>query len=272
MEEVHQLTDHVCELMHQVLTDAFRAGSSGGGVPLTNLVCDDERYSATLENIFALSFLVRDGRVRLSRDVELGVMVTLVPRPPREQQQQQRPAVDAAERQQFVMELQHRDWEVMVRIVTASGGSLLPSRGAHDVEGSSGGGSAALRPLGAAAAAALPSGSGGSSSGVGCSRQQAMPRTPVAAGATTAAVVTPPVAAALQSLQTPAAPARPAAQSRLAVVGGSSNGPLPQPALGCSAPVQQLPPLQPNTPQQPRGSPRGPRIDLPPAKRPRLQD
>lgn len=118
-----QETDRNMEEMWRVMKAA------GGKVPMAELVCNPRSFSQTVENLFTLSFLVRDSRVRYDMDEQLGVMVTLTnrQRPAGGEQAQGAQQDGAGERQQFVVSFGFPEWEQMVQVVRAEE-CLMPHR------------------------------------------------------------------------------------------------------------------------------------------------
>lgn len=108
-EQEKQETDRNMEEMWRTLTEVSRC-------PLVELVCNHRCFAQTVENMFTLSFLVRDQRAYLFHDAELGMMVQrvdaraglTVP-----EQTNKRPD----EQLQFVLAITMEDWEMMKKVV-----------------------------------------------------------------------------------------------------------------------------------------------------------
>lgn len=88
---------------------------------MIELCINHDSFSQTIENIFTLSFLVRDGKVSLSKSPE-GIVVTKVSSGGASQQQQQ-----AKERVQFVMTLSMKEWMEWKNLVDRKN-ALMPHR------------------------------------------------------------------------------------------------------------------------------------------------
>lgn len=69
-EDIDRQTDKMMEVMMRVLK------AESQPIPFVELVLNHDSFAQTIENIFALSFLVKDKRVDFSQDEELGVMVS----------------------------------------------------------------------------------------------------------------------------------------------------------------------------------------------------
>ena len=89
---------------------------------MIELCINHDSFSQTIENIFTLSFLVRDGKVSLSKSAE-GIVVTKVSSGGASQQQQQQ----AKERVQFVMTLSMGEWMEWKKRVDRKN-ALMPHR------------------------------------------------------------------------------------------------------------------------------------------------
>jgi hypothetical protein len=103
-DEEKQETDRNMEEMWRVLR------AQGGAAPLLELVLDHASFAQTVENLFALSFLVRDGRVEL-RDGEGGVQVVQRTRGGGGGGGGAREAPAETERVQFVVTVDMAQWE-----------------------------------------------------------------------------------------------------------------------------------------------------------------
>jgi hypothetical protein len=95
---------------------------------MIELCINHDSFSQTIENIFTLSFLVRDGRVSLSKSPE-GIVVTKVSSGGASQQQQQ-----GKERVQFVMALSMGEWMEWKDLVDRKN-ALMPHRSSTVEEG-----------------------------------------------------------------------------------------------------------------------------------------
>lgn len=99
-----------------------------GKACMIELCINHDSFSQTIENIFTLSFLVRDGRVSLSKSPE-GIVVTKVSSGGASQQQQQ-----GKERVQFVMALSMGEWMEWKDLVDRKN-ALMPHRSSTVEEG-----------------------------------------------------------------------------------------------------------------------------------------
>lgn len=93
--------------------------------PMVELCLNHNSFSQTVENIFTLSFLVRDGRVSLSNSSQ-GILVSRLSSQEGITQKQQL-ARDEKERVQFVMALSMRDWHDWCDLVDKAS-TLMPDR------------------------------------------------------------------------------------------------------------------------------------------------
>mmetsp|Transcript_39816 Transcript_39816/g.88514 ORF Transcript_39816/g.88514 Transcript_39816/m.88514 type:complete len:333 (-) Transcript_39816:1185-2183(-) len=107
VEENKQETDRHMEEMFEILTELKQ-------VAVSDLVCNHKSFGQTVENLFTLSFLVRDQRVYLYHDAALGLMVQVVlSKKDAPVQPNRRPD----EQSQFIISLTMADWQEMCRIV-----------------------------------------------------------------------------------------------------------------------------------------------------------
>jgi len=115
VESEKQETDRNMEEMWNVLMR--------GEIPVAELVCNHQSFSQTVENMFTLAFLVRDGRVQLLHNPDVGMIArrALTKHQKQQLQQQQadssRGAKTLEEQQQFVIALTQEDWQDMTRVV-----------------------------------------------------------------------------------------------------------------------------------------------------------
>lgn len=116
-EEERQDTDRHIEALWRAVNHNDRDGRPVYIVPL--VLCHDS-FSQTIENMFALSFLVRDGRVRFAK-TPAGLQVIPVSR------QQRGEGTAHLERRQAIMTVSVSDWKNMKKTVPASA-CLLPNR------------------------------------------------------------------------------------------------------------------------------------------------
>lgn len=117
-----QETDRNYENMWRQLRSVVGIGQR---VPLIQLVCNHGSFAQTVENIFTLSFLVRDQRVRLVCDPQEGVMAV----PVSEEQRTAAAQQGQAQALQFMMSFFMQDWEDMKLLVPADS-CIMPHRGA----------------------------------------------------------------------------------------------------------------------------------------------
>ncbi|KAJ9514041.1 hypothetical protein QJQ45_021133 [Haematococcus lacustris] len=99
-----QETDQNMEEMWNILNKV-------SSCPVPELVCNPLSFSQTIENLFTLSFLVRDQRVKLTHDAEAGLLAVRVDKP------SSAPKAAGEEQAQFVLDLTIKDWEMMCTIV-----------------------------------------------------------------------------------------------------------------------------------------------------------
>lgn len=90
-------------------------------VPLEAIVLNRKSFSQTVENIFALSFLVKDGRAQIS--IENGRHF-VAPKNFPSQQQRERGEVSMS---QFVFRFDFKDWKIM-QTMLEEGNELMPTR------------------------------------------------------------------------------------------------------------------------------------------------
>lgn len=117
--EEKQETDLNMEEMWKVLA------AEDGRAYLLELVLNHRSFSQTVENLFTLSFLVKDARVELL-DGERGVVVQVKHREHRSKDDPKAPA-QAAERVQFIISLDMSQWEEWKK-VTQAGDCLMKHR------------------------------------------------------------------------------------------------------------------------------------------------
>ncbi|KAF8063801.1 NSE4A [Scenedesmus sp. PABB004] len=155
-----QETDRNMEAMWAALR---RRG--GGALPVVQLVCSHASFAETVENVFTLSFLVRDQRVRLLPDTEAGLQVQWVS----EADKAGAPAPGGDGAGQFVMALTMQDWQLMKALVPP-GVCVMPHRPAAGARARGAEGSPA-----AAAAAAAAAARGGRQGGGGKRARRSVP-------------------------------------------------------------------------------------------------
>ncbi|KAG1669493.1 hypothetical protein FOA52_015660 [Chlamydomonas sp. UWO 241] len=88
-----------------------------GRSPVAELVCNHECFAQTVENMFTLSFLVRDSKAYLEHDENMGFMAQIVDG---RREGKGAPEVKGKrpdEQLQFVMSISMADWELMKKIV-----------------------------------------------------------------------------------------------------------------------------------------------------------
>ncbi len=137
--EERQETDRAMEAMYRALrarpaapAGADGAASSGGAAPLLELVMNHASFAQTVENLFTLSFLVKEGRVALEEGAD-GRGVRVVARG--------RPAGGRAEPLpvQFVVALDFGEW-ARWRAAVCPEDCVMPHRGQVDGAAPEGGG------------------------------------------------------------------------------------------------------------------------------------
>lgn len=99
-------------------------------VYLEDLVLNRLSFAQTVENIFSLSFLVKDGRAEIS--INNGRHIVRPMNFPTQQQREQ----GKGSMNQFVLRFDFKDWQVMKEMVQV-GGELMPNRDANQNRGSS---------------------------------------------------------------------------------------------------------------------------------------
>lgn len=122
--EEKQETDRNMETMWEVLSQQPEATAY-----MLELVTNHASFAQTIENMFTLSFLVKDGRVELKNGPR-GIMVTKVQQGPRKDKAAR--AADA-ERVQFIVAINTEEWEEWKK-VTKSSDCLMPHREHHNHE------------------------------------------------------------------------------------------------------------------------------------------
>lgn len=94
--------------------------------PFLELVMNHKSFAQTVENMFSLSFLMRDGRIALEAD-DLGSGVKVVALHIPEEQKAQRPTDKKEERLQFVIPFNFEEWEKWKKVVDPAA-TLMPHR------------------------------------------------------------------------------------------------------------------------------------------------
>lgn len=116
--EEKQETDKNMEVMWNILRQKERENKP---VHLLELVMNHASFSQTVENLFTLSFLVKDNKVELKHS-DQGVMVSVARRPDQKQSTADGgpPVVkekEDKERVQFVVSVNYDEWEIWKRVV-----------------------------------------------------------------------------------------------------------------------------------------------------------
>ncbi len=112
-------TDKNMETMWKILGEQPQAKAF-----MIELCLNHDSFSQTVENIFSLSFLVRDGKVCLQKHPE-GIVVTIAPQS--SQKKQKDGQKSSKERLQFVMSLSMREWNQWRKAVSREN-TLMPLR------------------------------------------------------------------------------------------------------------------------------------------------
>eukprot|EP00775_Hariotina_reticulata_P011264 gene11264-11414_t len=110
--EEKQETDRHMANMWRVLCGL----GAGRKVSFSHVVCNHKSFAQTVENIFTLSFLVRDQRVRLLSNVETGLTVQAVSKAEKDAAASQ----GLIKPQQFMVSFTMEDYEVMRKLVQPS--------------------------------------------------------------------------------------------------------------------------------------------------------
>eukprot|EP00897_Mesotaenium_endlicherianum_P003830 jgi/Mesen1/3475/ME000195S02623 len=95
-------------------------------VPFTALVLNRESFAQTVENIFSLSFLIRDGLAAFSHDGKGDALQVEIKKKPTQEQRG-----GGVRNAQFALRIDYSDWEELKKMVPA-GGELMPHRPAAD--------------------------------------------------------------------------------------------------------------------------------------------
>lgn len=115
-------TDRNLEIMWRTL-----CSQENETAPLLELVLNHRSFSQTIENLFTLSFLVRDARVSFEDDTD-GTGIKVVARHlRRENKNTQKDQKETVERLQFVMAIDFEQWEQWKKVVKPSA-ELMPHR------------------------------------------------------------------------------------------------------------------------------------------------
>merc|ERR1712059_82472 len=98
-------TEELVRLVFRCLVTKFQE-SSGRPVSFFRFVLDPRSFSASVENLFHVSFLVKEGKVKIALDPKVGLPV-ISPIKKREEQQLE------GSNQQTVIRFSVEDWEMM---------------------------------------------------------------------------------------------------------------------------------------------------------------
>ncbi|KAL4457559.1 hypothetical protein ABPG75_012424 [Micractinium tetrahymenae] len=118
-DQEKQETDRNMEEMWRVLT------AHGDKVPLLDLVLNCDSFAQTTENLFTLSFLVRDSRVALLPDEEEGILVQKLAKAKNDPKEK---SAREQERMQFVIPLDMETWELWKQAVGTNRPPLMKHR------------------------------------------------------------------------------------------------------------------------------------------------
>ena len=114
-EELHEIRENEKQETDRNMEEMWKTLTSQSKCPVAELVCNHESFSQTIENMFTLSFLVRDQKAYLFSEAERGMMVAGVSKNnPVPQQAGRRPD---EQQLQFVSSFTMEDWEVMKKVV-----------------------------------------------------------------------------------------------------------------------------------------------------------
>ena len=128
--EEKQETDRNMEIMWLILKE----GGEGQSIPLVELVLNHHSFAQTVENMFALSFMVRDGQVEL-KDGPDGVMVGAIMKKSKDRAAPR----GETERVQFVLTVDFEEWEMWKKVVKESD-TRMPHREQRRPSSDGGGG------------------------------------------------------------------------------------------------------------------------------------